>query len=226
MKVLNLYAGLGGNRKLWEGVKVTAVEMEPYIAKVYQDQFPQDTMVIGDAHQYLLDHGHEFDLIWSSPPCQTHSRMMKATRHKKKRYTDMTLYQEIIFLQHFYKGNWVVENVRPFYEPLIRPTAEHGRHFFWSNFDISFLEDFKNIKGFIDSGTVKDSERIKEWLGIHYEGNIYYKGNHDPNQVLRNCVHPLIGERVLDCLLKKNNTTDNCQWHGHYPNFKKVIAPS
>ena len=37
LKVLNLYAGIGGNRKLWENVEVTAVEIEPDIATVYQE---------------------------------------------------------------------------------------------------------------------------------------------------------------------------------------------
>ena len=200
-KILNLYAGLGGNRKYWgDNYEVTAVEMESKIAKVYADNFPNDTLIIGDAHQYLLEHSEEFDIIWSSPPCQTHSRMMKATRHKRKRYTDLSLYQEIIFLTHFFKGKYVVENVKPFYEPLIKPTSKLGRHYFWSNFDIK--EDFEipNFKNFITSGTVEETEKLKKWLGITYEGNIYYKNNHCPGQVLRNCVHPLMGKHIIDCL--------------------------
>lgn len=44
MKVLNLYAGVGGNRKLWpEWVKVTAVEYDPQIAVAYADMHPEDT---------------------------------------------------------------------------------------------------------------------------------------------------------------------------------------
>jgi DNA (cytosine-5)-methyltransferase 1 len=198
MKVLNLYAGLGGNRKHWEEVEVTAVEMEEDIANVYRQNFPDDKVVIGDARQYLLDYGHDFDFIWTSPPCQTHSRMMKATRHKKKRFTDMSLYQEILFLQHFYKGKWVVENVKPYYEPLISPTAILGRHYFWGNFSISHFE-VKNIPNFIQDDTVAGCQRLKDWLGIQYEGNIYYKGNHSPGQVLRNCVHPDLGLHILNC---------------------------
>ena len=34
MKILNLYAGLGGNRKKWEGHEITAVELNPAIAKL------------------------------------------------------------------------------------------------------------------------------------------------------------------------------------------------
>ncbi len=183
------------------GVKITAVEMEQDIANVYMANFPDDEMVIGDAHQYLLDHAHEYGFVWSSPPCQTHSRMMKATRHKKKRYTDMSLYQQILFLTHFYKGKWVVENVKPYYEPLISPTAIIGRHYFWSNFNIAPFEPPQQPKGFITKGTAKETEELKKWLGIHYEGNIYYGDNHCPGQVLRNCVHPLLGKHVFDCAM-------------------------
>jgi DNA (cytosine-5)-methyltransferase 1 len=197
-KILNLYAGLGGNRVKWSGnIHVTAVEMEEDIANVYKKNFPNDTVIIGDAHKYLLENADDFDFIWSSPPCQTHSRMMKATRHKLKRYTDMSLYQEILFLQHFYKGKWVVENVKPFYEPLVKPTAILGRHYFWANFNISQFE-VEQPKGFITSGTQEETQKLKDWLGIQYEGNIYYKDNHCPGQVLRNCVHPLLGLHVFN----------------------------
>lgn len=197
MKVLNLYAGLGGNRKHWQGVEVTAVEMEPDIANVYQDQHPQDEVIIGDAHQYLLDNYENFDFIWSSPPCQSHSKMMKATRHDVRKYPDMTLYQQIIWLQNFHKGKWVVENVKPYYEPLIRPKVSMGRHLFWSNFDIWPIE-IKSPKNFITDDTVEGTQRLKDWLGIQYEGNIYYKNNHSPGQVLRNCVHPDVGLHIFE----------------------------
>lgn len=208
MKVLNLYAGIGGNRKKWSDVSVTAVEIENDIADIYKIQNQNDHVVVGDAHQYLLDHADEYDFIWSSPPCQTHSRMAKATRHKLKRYSDMSLYQEIIFLQHFFKGKWVVENVKPFYEPLIKPTAILGRHYFWSNFNISKFSIPDTPKGFIMSGTTESTQILKEWLGIHYDGNIYYKNNHCPGQVLRNCVHPNTGLHILNCAMNKKESLD------------------
>ena len=75
MKILNLYAGIGGNRKLWgDSHEITAVEIDKDIASIYQTHFPQDKVIVGDAHQYLLDHYKEFDFIWSSPPCPTHSK--------------------------------------------------------------------------------------------------------------------------------------------------------
>ena len=42
---------------------------------------------------------------------------------KVKKYADMALYEEILFLKHNIKGGWVVENVKPYYTPLIPPKA-------------------------------------------------------------------------------------------------------
>ena len=126
MRILNLYSGLGGNRKHWGG-DITAVEIDSKIAAVYADQFPNDNLVIGDAHQYLLSHYTEFDFIWSSPPCQSHSRMIRSGNNRKPRYPDLQLYEEILFLQYNFRGHWVVENVVPYYSPLIAAT-KNGRH--------------------------------------------------------------------------------------------------
>jgi len=136
MKVLNTYPGVGGNRKDWENVEVTAVENHPQIAEIYQELYPNDKVIVGDAHDYLLNHYKEFDFVWGSPPCPSHSKMMKFTRHDVVKYPDMRLYQEILLLKHFFKGKWVIENVEPYYEPLI-PAKKVGRHLFWSNFPIS-----------------------------------------------------------------------------------------
>ena len=116
MKILNLYAGIGGNRKLWSDEhEITAVEYDPNIANIYQTIFPNDRVIIGDAHQYLLEHFQEFDFIWSSPPCPTHSRarfgLGVGSGKVKGVYPDMRLYQEIIFLDKHFKGKWCVENV-------------------------------------------------------------------------------------------------------------------
>jgi len=205
VRVLNLYAGIGGNRKLWENVDVVAVEMNEQIATVYKALFPDDVIIIGDAHQYLLDHYDEFDFIWSSPPCQSHSRMVKATRHDIRKYPDMALYQEIIWLQHFHKGLWVVENVKPYYNPLITPSIVLGRHYVWSNFKIKVFYK-PSVKGFICNDRPSDLQLMKDWLGMQFDGNIYYDGNHSPGQVLRNAVHPEVGQHIMDCAINKMRT--------------------
>jgi len=139
MKVLNLYAGIGGNRKLWEDVEVTAVELDPEIAKIYQDYFPNDKVIVADAHQYLLDHFKEFDFIWSSPPCPTHSKMYYAFGFHghgySAKYPDAKLFQEIIFLKYFFEGIYCIENVAPYYESILsQDYKKYGRHIFWMNF--------------------------------------------------------------------------------------------
>jgi len=191
MKTLNLYAGIGGNRKLWQGVDVTAVEIDPAIAKVYQDLYPADCVIVGDAHKYLVEHYTEFDFIWASPPCQSHSSMRQnlAVRFRGTPavYPDMKLYQEIIFLQYNAQCKWVVENVKPYYNPLIRPSAVLQRHYFWSNFPI---DSFNFKKDMLRSAQIDD---LQEHTGIKIDG--YSLSN--KRQILRNCVFPELGQWVF-----------------------------
>lgn len=201
MRVLNLYAGIGSNRKLWEGCKITAVELDERIAAVYQRLHPDDEVIVGDAHAYLQEHFREFDFIWSSPPCPTHSRMAKATRHELRRYPDLKLYEEILFLQHFFDGPWCVENVVPFYDYLI-PAQVRGRHAYWASGPIPFYQE-PTPRDFINLGNVDGKQRLMDWLGIHFEENIYVKGNHCPAQILRNAVHPNEGKAIFDALTGK-----------------------
>ena len=200
--VLNLYAGLGGNRKHWNA-KVTAVEKDPKIAAAYAAQFPDDEVIVGDAHEYLAANFARFDFVWASPPCQSHSKMDRANSRNAPRYPDLKLYEEILLLRTYHNGKWVVENVVPYYEPLIAPTVRIGRHLFWSNFKFT-ARDVPRPKGFIASGGQATAEDLKAWLGLSYEGNIYYAGNHCPAQVLRNAVHPEIGRQVFTAAFPPN----------------------
>lgn len=195
-RVLNLCAGIGGNSHLWEDCRVTAVENDARIAAVYQKLNPTHEVIVCDAYQYLKENFEKFDFIWISPPCQKHSKMMKATRHKVADYPDFKLYEVIVFLQHFFKGKWVVENVVPYYEPLIKPTAKIGRHLFWSNFPIT-AEEVKQPKGFITKSNLQGKKEMMDWLGLQFDEVIYYKKNHCPVQILRNCVHPKLGLAVF-----------------------------
>ena len=135
MKVLNLYAGTGGNRRAWLNCDVTAIELAPKIAKIYQGQFPEDKVIVTDAHAYLLKHYKEFDFIWSSPPCPSHSRARFWNTKAARIYPDLKLYEEILFLQTHFKGKFAVENVIPYYQPLL-PAVKLGRHLFWCNFTL------------------------------------------------------------------------------------------
>jgi DNA (cytosine-5)-methyltransferase 1 len=198
MKVLNLYAGIGGNRKLWEDVEVTAVELDPKIAAIYQDYFPDDNVIVGDAHQYLLHHYKEYDFIWASPPCPTHSRArFWGWQDKKPVYPDMKLYQEILLLKHTFNGLWCVENVKPYYTPMLNP-ANIGRHLFWSNFRIgSFVSNDNDIH----QGTNKQMEESMSYDLSSYDdfNTDKYKGARAKLEVLRNAVNPELGLYILNC---------------------------
>lgn len=199
-KVLNLYAGIGGNRKLWEDVEVTAIEINPDIVAIYKDFFPEDKIIVADAHQYLLNHFREYDFIWSSPPCPTHSqvrfRLMVLQDKADPVYPDMRLYQEIILLKYHFKGMWVVENTAPYYEYLIDPELV-GRHQIWSNFYVG--------KGRFNTPSVRhgmDKQR-QQRLGI----NISKYKIENKRTILRNCVHPEIGLHIFKAAFKLNQST-------------------
>lgn len=191
MKILNLYAGIGGNRKLWGNEhEVTAVELDPKIAKIYQDNFPNDTVIVGDAHEYLRLNFKEFDFIWSSPPCQSHSSFRKNIcvrfRGTEPIYPSMILYEEILFLQNHAECAWVVENVKPYYKPLIEGKLLQ-RHLFWSNFHIYFKEFPKDN---IRTAQIPDLQKKYK-----YDLSKYKLSN--KRQVLRNCVEPELGLHIL-----------------------------
>ena len=196
MKILNLYAGIGGNRKLWgNNHDITAVEIDLKIAEIYKDFFPNDNVIVGDAHEYLREHFREFDFIWASPPCPTHSRLqlINVLRNKGVNYPDMTLYQEIIWLQTFFKGKWVIENVTPYYTPLIQPSFKIGRHLFWSGdfiFTAQFLNNYTGIKD--------NPKAMAEQYGFDLT-----KYQTEIRKVLRNCVVPEIGKYIFENLTRE-----------------------
>ena len=203
MKVLNLYAGIGGNRKLWTkentglDLQITAVELDPNIAKIYQDFFPDDNVIVGDAHQYLLDNFEQYEFIWSSPPCPTHSRAAWWGTYSKSgkmnyrpKYPDMKLYQEIILLFYSFKGKFCVENVISYYEPLIKPLLL-DRHYFWSNFYIQPLK--LNSK---HSENRSDNNKMSKELGFDISD---YKIK-DKQTILRNCVFPELALYIFNSM--------------------------
>lgn len=208
MKILNLYACLGGNRYKWGNEhEITAVEWDPELARLYQERFPNDTVVVADAHQYLLDYYKEFDFIWSSPPCPTHSRIniSQYTRENwKPKYPDMALYQEIIFLDYYYKGKYCIENVIPFYDMLI-PGKKRNRHLYWTNFNLP------NILSKRKNPDLSRTKNLVDALSKFHDYNFRkYKGKQSIQKVARNLVDYEAGKTILDTVMgirHKNNIT-------------------
>ena len=213
-KILNLYACLGGNRYKWDevgknanvNIEVTAVELDPELAKLYQERFPNDKVIIADAHEYLLNHFKEFDFIWTSPPCPSHSRVrvsQKTTENFKFIYPDLKLYEEVIFLENFFEGKYVVENVIPYYEPLI-PAKKRGRHLYWTNFNLPNDIGERKLKG-----TLTNMKNEVQELCKFHDYNFYqYKGTQPTNKIARNLVDYEAGKTILEVALniyKSNN---------------------
>ena len=222
MKILNLYAGIGGNRKLWgDEHEITAVELDAEIASIYEANFPNDIVIVADAHQYLLEYYSKFDFIWSSFPCTTHTRMN--INFNLVRFPELGLYEEIIFLKHFFKGKFCAENVIPYYgnEGLIIPglrVQQFNRHLFWCNFKISTTDKRNPPKQIANIIAQKTKRKRKSYDGDivnikstqpHYGfdlSNMKLKTRKD--KVLRNCVDPEVGlmimNHALDIVTKQN----------------------
>ena len=211
MKILNLYACLGGNRYKWNEVKsdieVTAVELDPEAARLYQERFPNDKVIVADAHQYLLDHYKEFNFIWSSPPCPSHSKMKlnqaKGTGNHSPCYPDLKLYEEIIFLQNYFDGSYCVENVIPYYEPLI-PAQKRGRHLYWTNFKLPFiLSERKSV-------SMDAKNEFQQWCDFHDYNFKKYKGKQRLDKMARNLVDYEAGKTIFEKalgIINKSKTT-------------------
>jgi DNA (cytosine-5)-methyltransferase 1 len=207
-KVLNLYACLGGNRYRWDEVakeaniemEVTAVELDHEAARLYQERFPNDIVIVADAHQYLLEHFKEFDFIWSSPPCPSHSRARYWNSSNydtttEAVYPDMMLYQEILLLQHYYKsGKFVVENVIPYYEPLIQ-AQKRGRHLYWTNF---ILPNECNDRGFKISQEKNELDSLCKFHDFDFRK---YKGEQSNVKMARNLVDYEAGKTIFETAL-------------------------
>jgi DNA (cytosine-5)-methyltransferase 1 len=205
-KVLNLYACLGGNRYKWTDCEVTAVELDPELARMYHERFPNDTVIIADAHQYLLYNYKEFDFIWSSPPCPSHSKARFARRNTTTpEYPDMKLYQEILFLDNWFNGKYCVENVIPYYNPLI-PGQKRGRHLYWTNFKLP------NNLGERKDSIMEGKDEVRRWCEFHDYDFYQYKGEQRIDKIARNLVDYEVGLTIFNIargIVESKNTNQS-----------------
>jgi len=208
MKILNLYCGIGGNRKLWGNLDITAIEIESKIADKYKKLYPNDKVIVADAHEYLLDHYKEFDFIWSSPPCPTHSKARGWNTKVETKYPDMKLYEEIILLETVvkgvaprFKGKYVVENVIPYYEPLILAQKRH-RHLYWTNFNLPNILTNRSIQ------MCQGKDEIKRLIKFHDYDFRKYKGKQPVKKIARNLVDYEAGKTIFETvcgIVRKEN---------------------
>ena len=132
----------------------------------------------------------------------------------------MKLYEEIIMLETVakgenprFKGKYVVENVIPYYEPLI-PAKKRGRHLYWTNFNLpNVLSDRKSP----NMAAQKEGRELykklnKKVFDVFCEYHDYdfkkYKGKQDVKKMSRNLVDYEAGKTILETavgIVRKEN---------------------
>ena len=116
----------------------------------------------------------------------------------------MVLYQEILFLKHWFKGKWVIENVISYYDPLVKPYII-GNHYYWANFNIlNKKEENRMIIRMSDNDLIKDKQKRYGVDLIKYEIFKRFKV-----KMLNNMVEPKTGLHVFNCAFKERQVTLN-----------------
>ena len=120
----------------------------------------------------------------------------------------MKLYEEIILLETVskgqtprFKGKYVVENVIPYYEPLI-PGLKRHRHLYWTNFNLPNTLTDRSVQ--ISAGL----DEVKKLCKFHDYNFYQYKGKQPTKKIARNLVDYEAGRTILETALgltKKEN---------------------
>jgi len=97
------------------GVDIAAMPRYPF-------QFVQ-----GDALEYLRDHGHEFDAIHASPPCQDHCSLSQQWKNKGRVYPNLIPETRVALLE--LEKPYIIENVAGARAHLISPIVICGSMF-------------------------------------------------------------------------------------------------
>jgi len=165
-RLLDLFCGAGGcgvgySRAGFDVVGVDASPMPRYPFEFHQ----------ADALEFLAAHGHEFDVIHASPPCQFYS----ALRHMpnaKKDHPDL-----VVPTRELLKASgkpYVIENVPG--APLIRPTMLCGTMFGLGtgNADLRRHRIFEtNWILHLAQGMVCKHGRRRDWLDYSDTGTLH-----------------------------------------------------
>ena len=117
MRLLDLFCCAGGAGKGYvdAGFEVVGVDIDPQ--PNYPFEFHQ-----ADAIEFVSAHGHEFDAIHASPPCQAFSKTK--TLHDNEHPDLIEPTREALIATG---KPWVIENVVG--APLINPIKLTGQHF-------------------------------------------------------------------------------------------------
>ncbi len=115
----------------------------------------------------------------------------------------MKLYQEVIFLNYHFKGKFVVENVIPYYEPMLNP-IKRGRHLYWTNFKLPNKLSERHFEGMAQA-----KNEVTKLCEFHDYDFRKYKGKQVLNKIARNLVDYEAGRTILETvfnIVRKSDT--------------------
>ena len=104
MRLLDLFCGAGGAGEGYRraGFDVTGVDNRPMPRNPHR-------FIQADALEYCAEHGHEFDAIHASPPCQAYTQAAMSQRNAGKVYPDLVGPTRGALIAT--GKTWVIENV-------------------------------------------------------------------------------------------------------------------
>lgn len=123
MKLLDLFCGAGGAAMgyFYAGFDdITGVDIAP------QPHYPF-RFVQADALDYLTAHGHDYDFIHASPPCQAYSRCQFLPQNADVKATYPTLIEPVRAQLKHLGTPYIIENVPG--APLLHPVWLNGPFF-------------------------------------------------------------------------------------------------
>jgi len=203
MRLLDLFCGAGGAGMGYHraGFEVVGVDINPQ--PNYPFEFHQ-----GDAIDFCKEHGHEFDAIHASPPCQRYSCMSK----NNEAHTD--LYAPTRELLIATGKPWVIENVigAPYHGGVVLCGSMFGmvvrRH---RNFETSFLildvpecQHAKQGRPITVTGQGGNAPCKHSWKGVKSEWPQYmgmpWATPKECTQAIPPAYTQWIGERLMEVL--------------------------
>ena len=111
-----------------------------------------------------------------------------------------------MFLENYYGGKYCVENVIPYYEPLI-PAKKIGRHLYWTNFRLP------NDLGERKHSIMESKDETKKWCEFHNYDFTKYKGTQPVQKIARNLVDYEAGKTIFNIaigIINKPKTSQEC----------------
>jgi hypothetical protein len=203
MKLLDLFCGAGGAAMGYHraGFEVVGVDIQPQ--PNYPFEFHQ-----ADALLYLKEHGHEYDIIHTSPPCQAYSKAVTSRSSKWVPTLGKDEPRLIASVRRLIPNGkiYVIENVTGAYDELNDPAMLCGtmfglhisrRRLFESNTPLWPVPDHPNCRGIAKSYAIKQGW---EYRDMSVTGKGRHSGTSDRWKLLMGIDWPMSQHELAEAI--------------------------